>query len=269
MIRRASFAVIALFWVLMNALLWRSEFAGQKIAAAVPPGLVWEKILTAPDDSSLSINFEGRKLGYVRLRPNVNEAAATGKVASENEPEGIVRKVSEYTLELEGSIVAQTITRAIRFNGEFAFHTDHTWKRFRTQTLIRPYTWEVKGDAAERELWIESRDGESEWIQRFTPEDLRNPQRLATVLESPALAALLPQLLPAVTRTNAALSLGLHWEARYEWLQIGSSKVRIYRLEAKLLDRHRLVVLVSRVGEILRIELPGELKLVNDILYAG
>jgi hypothetical protein len=268
MIKHASFVIIALFWLAMNTLLWRSEFVGQNVAATVPARAVWEKILTAPDDSSLSINFQGKKVGYLRLRPNVNEAAATGKVASENEPEGIVRRVSEYTLELDGSLVAQTITRSIRFNGEFVYDTDLAWKRFRTQTLIRPYTWEVKASAAEKALWVEARDGTSEWIQRFTPEDLRNPQRLATVLESPALAAFLPQLLPAITGTNTALSLALNWTARHEWLQIGHSRVRIYRLEARLLDRHRIVVLISRVGEILRVELPGEIKLINDILYA-
>ena len=266
--KRASFAVIALFWVAMNTLLWRSEFGEENLAASIPAGVVWEKILTAPDDSSLSINFQGKKVGYVRLRPNVNEAASSGKVTSENEPEGIVRRVSEYTLELEGSLVAQTITRSIRFNGEFTFGTDLGWTRFHTRTLIRPYTWEVKASAAEKELWVQSTDGSSEWVQRFTPEDLRNPQRLATVLESPLLAALLPQVISAAAQTNTAFSLALAWTARYEWLRIGHSKVRIYRLEAKVLDRHRIVVLISRVGEILRVELPGEIKLVNDILYA-
>jgi hypothetical protein len=268
MIRRLSFAVIALFWVVMNALLWRSEFGGQNLAASIPAAAVWEKILTAPDDSSLSINFQAKKVGYIRLRPAIRESGADGQIASENEPEGIVRKVSEYTIEVDGSLVAQALTRSVRFSGEFAFGTDLRWKQFRTQTLVRPYTWQVKGSAADKSLWVQSTDGTSEWIQRFSPEDLRNPQQLATVLESPILAALLPQFLPAATQTNMPLSLALDWTAHYEWLQIGRNKVRIYRLEAKLLDRHRIVVLVSRVGEILRIELPGEIKLVNDILYA-
>ena len=79
---------------------------------------------------------------------------------------------------------------------------------------------------------------------------------------------MLPQVMAATTQTNRPLSLALKWEGRYEWLQIGRNKVRIYRLEAKILDRHRIVVLVSRVGEILRIDLPGDIKLVNDVLYA-
>ncbi|HVK59185.1 MAG TPA: hypothetical protein VM735_10415, partial [Candidatus Kapabacteria bacterium] len=114
-------------------------------------------------------------------------------------------------------------------------------------------------------------DGDSEWIHRFSFDDLRSPQQLSRIIDSPLLVALLPQYIPASVSTNTAapLSLGLKWDAHYEWLRIGQNRVRIYRLEAKLLDRHRIVVLVSRVGEILRIELPGELKLINEVLFAS
>jgi hypothetical protein len=73
-------------------------------------------------------------------------------------------------------------------------------------------------------------------------------------------------------KTNAgtnAFSLALKWEAHREWLRIGQNRVRVYRLEARLLDRHRIIVLVSRVGEILRVELPGELRLINDVLFSS
>jgi hypothetical protein len=269
MIKHATFALIALFWVVMNALLWRSEFAHQNGGATVPVALVWEKILRAPDDSSLSINFQGKKLGYVRLRPNVEGTAGLGKIENENEPEGIIRRVSEYTLDLEGSLVAEALARSIRFSGNFAFDTNLRWNRFRTQTMMRPHTWELKGNAAEKAVWFQSSDGESEWIRRFTLDDLRNPQALLREAGSPLLAALIPQTLALGGSTSSTASLALKWEARFEWLTIGRNKVRIYRLEAKLLDRHRIVVLVSRVGEILRIEFPGDLKLINDILYAS
>ena len=53
MIKYASFSVILVFWLVMNGLLWRSEFgSGNKTGSTVPTSLVWEKILTAPDDSS-------------------------------------------------------------------------------------------------------------------------------------------------------------------------------------------------------------------------
>jgi len=42
--------------------------------------------------------------------------------------------------------------------------------------------------------------------------------------------------------------------------------VRAYRLQTRLLDRFQALIFVSSVGEILRIELPDEIILVNDQL---
>jgi hypothetical protein len=273
MIRIVSFAFIGLFWVLMSALLWRSEFgSGSKVAAMVPPDSVWEKVLTAPDDSSLSINIGGKKVGYLRIRPRVNESEIDTKVANPNEIEGIVRKVLEYNFQIEGSLVAQIIGRSVRFDSEFVFDPAFAWQRFRAEAIIRPNRWEIKSNAADREVWLQSTDGHTEWIHSFPFDDLLNPQRLLSQVESPVLATLLPQVLSAANSTNNAtpsVAPGLKWETRMEWLRIGRSRVRIYRAEAKLLDQYRIIVLVSRVGEILRIELPGEIRLINEVLYAS
>ena len=273
MSRLASLAVIALFWVLMNGLLWRSEFGtGSKVAAMVPSSTVWEKVLTAPDDSSLSINIDGKKVGYLRIRPRVNESGVAPKVANPNQIEGIVRRISEYNLQVEGSLLAPIIERSVRFDSEFVFDPEFSWQRLRADATIRPDRWEIKADAADRLVWFQSTDGESEWIRSLPFEDLQNPQRLLKEMGSPLLATLLPQILPSSTSTNqssASLSLGLKWETRTEWLRVGRSRVRIYRAEAKLLDQYRIIVLVSRVGEILRIEFPGGVKLINEVLYAS
>ena len=273
MIKSATFAVLAIFWVVMNSLLWRAEFgSGHDLASRVPVSLVWEKIITAPDDSSLGVNMAGKKLGYIRIRPVQTEVGAERTIVNENEPEGMVRKLKEYLLQIEGSLVMEALGRSARFESHFAYDTSYAWKRMELNTSMRPDRWTIKANAASREFWFQSTDGDSEWIHRFEFDDLRNPQKLATIIDSPLLTMLLPQYLGAAAATNtttAPLSLGLKWEARYEWLRIGRNRVRIYRLEAKLLDRHSIVVLVSRVGEILRIELPGDLKLINDVLYAS
>ena len=49
-------------------------------------------------------------------------------------------------------------------------------------------------------------------------------------------------------------------------LHTGHTSVRAYRLEATVLDKYRMRVIVSRVGEILRVELPDGWELVNDQL---
>ena len=78
MFGRLVFPLIALFWVVMNFLLWRSEFGGRgEIGGAVPVEVVWNKILTAPDDSALEVSHRGTKIGYFRWRANVGEEQAT------------------------------------------------------------------------------------------------------------------------------------------------------------------------------------------------
>ena len=66
MIPRLTFFFITVFWVTMNTLLWRAEFgSARNEGSAVPLEMVWQKILTAPDNSSLNLFYEGRKVGFL------------------------------------------------------------------------------------------------------------------------------------------------------------------------------------------------------------
>ena len=56
---------------------------------------------------------------------------------------------------------------------------------------------------------------------------------------------------------------GLRWDAHEDWMQLGHSKVRVYRLETQFLGQH-LRIFTSRVGEILLVEAPDNLNLRND-----
>lgn len=268
MIKNVTFALVAAFWVAMNTLLWRSEMGpGNDLTSSVPVQAVWERILTAPDDSSFSIFVRGKKSGFFRWRPNVGEEAATGKIASENEPEGIVRKLTEYSVEIEGSFMSESLSRALRFTTDLRFDPSLSWKRFEFVFMMRPAVWRLKASAAERELWLHGEEGGAEWIRRFGFDELSNPAALLQHLDSPLAASLLSQAPAARSLQQGSLSLGLNWTARYEWLRIGSSRVRVYRLRAKLLEGQEISVLVSRVGELLKIDLPFEVKLVNETLF--
>ena len=71
MFNRVYFPLIALFWIVMNTLLWRAEFGGgREFGSAVSPEVVWQKILTAPDDSTLEISLKEKKIGYCRWSAN-------------------------------------------------------------------------------------------------------------------------------------------------------------------------------------------------------
>ena len=60
--------------------------------------------------------------------------------------------------------------------------------------------------------------------------------------------------------------LGLKWDAREDKLKIAGSFMRVFRLQTRLLDHFPAIIYVSRVGEILRVELPDEIVLGNDAL---
>jgi len=266
MFNRFYFPLVALFWVVMNVLLWRAEFGGGKeFGSAVSPEIVWQKILTAPDDSTLEISLKGRKIGYCRWGANAGAELAAGKLSSEDYlPEGMVEQLSRYTIDLEGNLLpAQPATR-VRFNLHLDFATDHTWRELSLRVGTRPGVWMVHTTAAGQTLEFEYEDETGKWSRTFGFDELRDPGKLLEEFAGPLPVALLGPV--AGWEQQKDLSLGLRWEARNDWLQIGHSEVRVYRLQAHLLDRYQAVILVSRVGEILRVELPGGLLLVNEAL---
>ena len=65
MFQRLLFLGIVAFFASMNVLLWRMEFGGSsRFGSPVPVEAVVERILTAPDDSSLEIRRNGERIGY-------------------------------------------------------------------------------------------------------------------------------------------------------------------------------------------------------------
>ena len=266
MFNRVVFVLIAGFWLTMNLLLWRSEF-GQTghPGSLVPVGMVWQKILTAPDDSSLEILQDGKRVGRCRWQANVGEEIAAGKVApDEFELEGMVRQLAGYTIDLEGTLLFEELEKRLRFNLHAIFSANHNWQEFTVRGGVRPMSWELRSVASKETVTLKVDDENGKWDRAYRFEELRDPQ---TVLRDFGVPAFLGLLGGQMKLPNAsALSLGLNWEARNDWLKIGRSAARVYRLEARLLDRYRAVVFVSRVGEILQVELPDNIVLVNEAL---
>lgn len=265
---RVYFPLIALFWVVMNVLLWRAEFGGgREFGSAVAADVVWQKILTAPDDSTLEISLNGKKTGYCRWSANTGEEIATGKVGQEEAPpEGMVRHLSRYTIDLEGNILQERGAGRLRFNLHLVFATNQVWRELSMRIATRPSTWTVHTAAADRTLDLKYEDAAASWTRTFTFDDLRDPRVWLEEFGGPLPLALLGQVPGLEPGRPQKLALGLEWQARNDWLKIGHSQVRVYRLQAHLFDRYQVVVILSRVGEILRVELPNGLLLVNEAL---
>ena len=64
--------------------------------------------------------------------------------------------------------------------------------------------------------------------------------------------------------TCLAKLFGLEWAAYNDAIRLGSTRVRIYRIEAKLPGERVITILVSRVGEILQVTFPGQLEFTNE-----
>lgn len=263
---RLAFWLIAIFWLTMGVLLWRAEFGGGAArGAAVPVNMVWQKILTAPDNSSLEIRQGTNRIGLCRWSANLGQEQATGARFIEDQPEGMVKTLSSYTLDLDGNFTQAELGGRVRFGCALVLATNHAWQEFHLRLNLRPDAYAVHARAATEkiQLLIDDENGHSDTSYTFA--ELRNPQKLLREIGGPLLPATVAALgVPISTNQLSGLSAALQWEARQDWLQLGRTRLRAYRLRGHLLDRFEVVVYVSPVGEILRVELPGKILLVNE-----
>lgn len=266
MTQRLILAGLALFWVTMNILLWRAEYAAKsQPGSPVDWRMVWHKILTAPDNSTLEITQRSKKLGQCRWAPNVGQEIASGKTAREDYlPEGRVQKLTGYSLDLEGSLELTPELNRFRFHLNLQFSTNQEWKEFTLRAGQRPQFWDLRSSAAEQSLQVRIETEQGKWERTFSFSELSQPEKLLSEFG----LQLLPGILPKFDlRSGAAPGrLGITWEARMEWLKMAHASTRVYRLQGRLLDRYQAVVLVSRAGEILRVELPNNIVLLNEAL---
>jgi hypothetical protein len=274
MVKRLTVAVLALFWAVMMFHLWQSEYGGRPVGARVPVSLVWNRILTAPDTSTLEIRQGTNRLGYCRWRADVGQEYATGARSPDpdDELEAMVQNLVEYTLDVDGNVNLPEAHQRARFIVGLKLDTNRVWREFSVRVKLGPDAYVVAASAEQQIVNISVEAGADSYTRAIKFSDLQNPQKLLAELGGPALPLMLgmfgmpPQT--TGTATNAARRFGLKWEAHHDWLLLGRNRVRVYRLKGSLLDRYHATLYVSPVGEILRMELPQQVLLVNDHLIA-
>jgi hypothetical protein len=283
MLSRITLLLLTLFWLTMSFLLWRSEYVGEnQVGASVPVGVIWRKIRTAPDPSPLQILHNGVKVGYCKWASSVNQDIIKNKLLTDDAtpdaaPPAKAATQPNYRLNFDGNLALPNLPGRIQFESEIKLGSNNdTWDEFHFKVGLRPSVWEIHSKASEQtaRLVMDDHDGRFEHIFKFG--DLQNPQTLMDEFNLPAQLGLLGMLapLPKKSPPGAAADpglppeLGLQWTAHNDWVTIGHTSVRTFRLEATLLERYRMRIIVSRVGEILRVELPDGWELVNDQLVA-
>jgi len=268
MTRAICLIVITGFFVTMNVLLWRSEFGtNHQFGATLPAEGVWEKVLTAPDNSFLSIRYHGKRIGNCHWSPSVGQERSNRLMVEEAVPEGMIETPTSYNLELNGNVSVDDTK--VRFSLDLALTTNQTWRSMQLHLSLRPTTLDIQASAVEQAIHIRMDDGQEHTARTLKFADLRQPDKVLKELGGPIFPALATSLglTPAlVSSSSSNPSLGLKWKAHYDRLQVGGDSMRVIRLTARLLDRYQISFLVSPVGEILRIELPDDIVFMNDAL---
>ena len=264
---RVVFIAVAGFWLTMNVLLWQTEFGSRKNSGTVPVEIVWEKILTAADDSSLTVFKDGKLVGACHMQTQVGEEWS--KISDDNIPSGRPQKGRGYRLRMDGSAVLTELTNRFRFEGELRLDKNRVWQDMHARVTLRPYIWDIRSTAAEQKLYLKVQGGAAPFDVVLAFSDLQNPVTLTYKLLGPSAGDLAAEAGLTVAAGNAsAVALGVKWDAHEDSIRIGRTAVQVYRLHTRLMDRYEITAIISRAGEILRIDTPGGYRLVNDRLSA-
>jgi hypothetical protein len=265
-LNRLTLSGLFVFWAVMMVLLWRAEF-GQELRGSLPAETVVDRVLRSPDDSAMIIYHRGQRIGTMLWAANVGQEAVMGKVNSlENLPEGQVAQISEYTLDAEGAIYPGEDRKPLKYDVRLTLSTNRDWRALAMRVSQRPDAWSIEADAVAQTVTLNHTSDGAPWERKFTFDDLRRPEKILTELGMPWATAMLAGGLGLSPQqaTMENLSLGLKWEASLGFVPLGKSSVRCYRLSARLFDRFEVVVFVSRLGELLRVELPDGYLMVNE-----
>jgi hypothetical protein len=255
--------MITLFWVTMNVLLWRSEYGPHSVyGSVVPAKMVWRKILSAPDDSLLDIMQNGKRVGSCRWSTAISEAFAA---MDEAPTPGAAEKMRRYRLQLEGSASFPQVPGRVHFECDLTLSNQVDWEEFELHVHKRPFGMDVRSRAGEQTVRVSASDGEDTFDRVFAFSELQNPQALITSLAGPIASGMLDGFSPAPVGTGPAKPFPpTTCEAHRDVLNIGHQSVRVYRINARLLNQFDIVVYVSDAGEIFRAELPNGILLVHD-----
>jgi hypothetical protein len=263
MMSRAAFGVITLFWVTMNFLLWRQEYGSHGSEEPVPAALVWRKILTAPDASSLSIYQDGERSGFCELSTSVETEMA--KLDEDKPPpEGVAARAG-YQIRLNGNTSLGDFTNRLRFDGRLSFTANRRWRELNLKLSSHTASVEIHSIATNQTVHLRIIN-EAGVIERDIPfADMADPNAVMRDFAGNFGGGFLGLVdLPVLPQESAALSRPVVWEACRDRLRIGGELVSVYRVETHMLD-YSIVIYASTLGEILRVELPAGFVATLDI----
>jgi hypothetical protein len=254
MLPRLTFLAITAFWLTMNVLLWRAEYGQHGGEIPIPLDLVWRKILSAPDPSSLSVYEKGERTGYCEISTSVQQEMAKLD-ADKPPPEGLVANAG-YQLHANGNMSFGDFTNRLKFDGRVQFNPDRTWRELHLRLTLHDTTAEIHCIATNQtvDLTLSSADAVIRRQLHFS--DLQDPQALIHALGGDTDAPWLSFIeLPSFATGNTPM---LNLTAHRTRIKLGREPVSVYRVESSILGES-IIIDVSTIGEIMRVQLPNGL----------
>jgi hypothetical protein len=263
MIQRTAFFLIVIFWITMNVLLWRAEYGSYRGGFPVPVGLVCRKILTAPDASSLSVYQEKERMGYCEFSTSV-EQEMSQLDADQPPPEGIVPQ-SSYQVRVNGNVAIGDFTNRVQFDAEITFSRQREWRELNLKFNSHFASLRIHALATNQTATIVYTQYGFPPISRdFTFAQLQNPNILLHAFDEDSSDDFMDSFnLPMLPQIPGALVQTFDWKACRDRLLVGHEAVSVYRLETSVLG-NPVDIYVSTLGEILRVELPGNITAAVD-----
>lgn len=253
---RLAFLAITAFWVTMNVWLWHDQYGGsQADDFDVPPELVWHKILTAPDSSSLSVYAHNERTGYCEFSTGVGQQMANLD-EDRPPPAGLVARAG-YQIHFSGNVALGGFTNRLKFDTRITFRTAREWSELALRLTTRNGMAEIHSVATNQTVRLRFNSDGMVYQHDLTFTELTNPGTLMRLIFGNWTDFLPGDMDFAELAAIRSTTPTWQWTARRTRLLIGSEKVPIYRLQTSLLGR-TLTLDVSTLGDVLRVELPGE-----------
>lgn len=262
MTARIALVTTALFWLVMNGLLWQSEWGDRFTAdSGIDPGLVWRKLLDAPDSSTLTIRHQGRPLGTLEWHPSVLE---TPRGDTTPAIEGMVSTPAGHHLRVSLRFSGEdNPLNRVMVLGNIDLSPSNTLDRLQVRVDQRPRSWEILTEGGSDRVRVVSEEGRRRFEQSFETRNLAALQ----VMAAPYLAALPAGMVPPETWNRPeSIARSVTVEARSDWMQVGRSRVKVHRVTARLPGKLEATAFISRAGELLKVQLPDRLQLVNEAI---
>ena len=238
----------------MNVLLWRAEYGPRGGGVPVPADLVWRKILTAPDISSLSIFQNGRRAGFCEFTTGVGQEMA--QVDEDKPPPEGFAALAGYQIRLSGNVFVDSFTNQSKFDARVGFTSNRDWRELTLKFSSRFATVKIHSVATNQNVSVEINTEDTSFSRVFAFTDLQKPDFLLHAFAGDFSNPPTPGFgLLGLPRTSS-LAGSIKWEATRDRLMIGREPVSAYRLQTRVLNLP-VVIYTSTLGEIMRVELPA------------